>query len=181
MARINLLPWREAQKKQREKNFYLLLGLSFILALGTVAAIHMEMQNRIDFQNKRNLFMTQQIAMLDKQIEEIKSLEVEKTRLLNRMKVIQQLQKSRPEIVHLFEEIVTTTPEGAQLLQIELKGENIIIEGIAESNSRISNFMRNLDRSLWLKEPELIVINAEKREYPNSSWFSLKVKRSRPQ
>lgn len=180
MARINLLPWREEQKKQREKNFYLLLGLGFVAALGILAGIHTEMQARTDFQNNRNLFISQQITILDKQIQEIKTLEVEKTRLLNRMKVIQQLQKSRPEIVHLFEELVTTTPDGTQLLEIEMKGKDLLIQGIAESNSRISNFMRNLDKSKWLKNPELIVINAEKPEYPNSSWFSLKVTRSQP-
>lgn len=180
MARINLLPWREEQKKQREKNFYLLLGLGFVVSLGILAGVHTEMQARTDFQNNRNQFVTQQIAILDKQIQEIKTLEVEKTRLLNRMKVIQQLQKSRPEIVHLFEELVITTPDGTQLLEIEMKGKDLFIQGIAESNSRISNFMRNLDKSQWLKNPELIVINAEKPEYPNSSWFSLKVTRSQP-
>ncbi len=181
MARINLLPWREELRKQREKRFYLSLAATFVAALGIFAAIHWEMQNRIDYQNKRNIFLTQQINMVDKQIEEIKSLEIEKTRLLNRMKVIQQLQKSRPEIVHLFEELVKTTPDGAQLLEVELKGDDLYIKGIAESNSRVSNFMRNLDKSPWLTNPELIVINAETQDYPNSSWFSLKVKRSHPQ
>ena len=180
MARINLLPWREEQKRQREKNFYILLGASFVLALSILAGIHMEMESRTDFQKNRNNFLTQQISMLDKQIAEIKTLEVEKTRLLNRMKVIQQLQKSRPEIVHLFEELVLTTPDGTQLLEIKLTGKNLVIQGIAESNSRISNFMRNLDKSSWLKNPELVIINAEKAEYPNSSWFELKVTRSQP-
>lgn len=181
MARINLLPWREEQRKLREKHFYFLLAGTFVAALLIFAGVHFQMQNQIEFQNNRNIFLTQQIASVDQQIEEIKTLEIEKARLLNRMKVIQQLQKSRPEIVHLFEELVFTTPEGAQLLEVELKGEDIFLKGIAESNSRVSSFMRNLDKSKWLKNPELIVIDAEKREYPNASWFSLKVKRSRPQ
>ncbi len=181
MARINLLPWREEQKKQREKKFYLLLGLAFVAALGLVAALHLEMQNRIDFQNSRNNFLTQQTTAVDLQIAEIKALEVEKTRLLNRMEVIQRLQKSRPEIVHLFEELVIATPEGARLIEVELKNDDVFLKGVAESNSRVSNFMRNLDKSRWLENPELIVIDAETKEYPNSSWFSLKVKRSHPE
>lgn len=181
MARINLLPWRETRKKEREKRFYISMGLAAIITVGIGISVHMEMENRIDFQNQRNQFLLQQIGVLDKQIADIKTLELEKTRLLNRMKVIQQLQKSRPEIVHLFEELVLAVPEGAQILKISQLGQNITIEGIAESNSRISTFMRNMDKSLWLKDPELIVIDANKKEYPDSSWFSLKVKRSRPE
>jgi len=181
MARINLLPWRETRKKEREKRFYLSAALAAAVTLGLGFGVHMEMESRIEFQEKRNKFLLQQISVLDKQIADIKTLELEKTRLLNRMKVIQQLQKSRPEVVHLYEELVLTVPDGAQILKISQTGSNITIEGIAESNSRISTFMRNMDKSAWLKEPELVVINANKREHPNSSWFSLKVKRSRPQ
>lgn len=180
MARINLLPWREEQKRQRQKHFYMLAGLAIVAAIGIIFIIHMDMQAHIDFQNSRNLYLSRQITSLDKQISEIKTLEVQKQRLLNRMKVIQQLQKSRPEIVHIFEELVSTTPDGVRLLQVEMKNRDLFIQGIAESNSRVSNFMRNLDKSPWLKSPELIVINAEKKEYPNSSWFSLKVSRSQP-
>jgi len=180
MARINLLPWRESRKKEREQRFYIYMALAAVATLGLIFAVHMEMENRTSFQNQRNQFLHQQIGILDKQIADIKTLELEKTRLLNRMKVIQQLQKSRPEIVHLFEELVLAVPEGAQILKITQSGLNIGIEGIAESNSRISNFMRNMDKSKWLTDPELVVIDANKREYPDSSWFSLKVKRSRP-
>ena len=180
MARINLLPWREELKKEREKHFYMFLGLTAAIALGIGILIHMEMEDRINFQIKRSQFITQQMSVVDKQIADIKTLEFEKARLLNRMKVIQELQLSRPEIVHLFEELVTTLPDGVQILKINRRGENINIEGIAESNSRISTFMRNLDKSKWLKEPELVVIDADTKEHPNSSWFSLKVKRGQP-
>lgn len=181
MARINLLPWRESLKQEREKRFYISMGLAALVTLALGFAIHMEMEKRTEFQNQRNQFLIQQIGVLDKQIADIKTLELEKTRLLNRMKVIQQLQKSRPEIVHLFEELVLAIPEGAQMLKISQSGEEITIEGVAESNSRISTFMRNMDKSDWLTNPELIVIEANKKEFPNASWFSLKVKRSRPQ
>jgi len=180
MARINLLPWRESLKQEREKRFYISMGLAAIVTLAIGFAIHMEMEKRTDFQQQRNQFLIQQIGVLDKQIADIKTLELEKARLLNRMKVIQQLQKSRPEIVHLFEELVLAIPEGAQMLKISQSGETITIEGVAESNSRISSFMRNMAKSQWLADPELIVIEANKKEFPNASWFSLKVKRSRP-
>lgn len=180
MARINLLPWRETRKQEREKRFYISMGLAAVITLSIGFGVHIEMEKRSDFQNQRNQFLLQQIAVLDKQISDIKTLELEKTRLLNRMNVIQQLQKSRPEIVHLFEELVLTIPEGAQILKISQNGINITIEGVAESNSRISSFMRNMDKSDWLTDPELIVIEANKKEFPNASWFSLKVKRSRP-
>jgi len=178
MARINLLPWRETLKKERQKQFIILSVVVAVATLGILSIVHFELDNYIKYQENRNKFLSQQISIVDKEIENIKTLEIEKTRLLNRMNIIQQLQKSRPEIVHLFEELVTTTPDGAQILKVSQKGKNISIEGIAESNSRISTFMRNLDKSKWLHEPELIVINANTRDYPNSSWFSLKVKRS---
>lgn len=178
MARINLLPWREELKKERQIRFFASMGLVIAVAIGIVALVHMEMNNQIKFQENRNKFLSQQIGIVDKEIENIKTLEVEKKRLLNRMKVIQELQKSRPEIVHLFEELVNTTPDGAQIIKVSQKGKTVSIEGIAESNSRISSFMRNLDKSEWLTEPELIVINANTQDYPNSSWFSLRVKRS---
>lgn len=181
MARINLLPWREELKKERQIRFFISMGLVIAATAGIVALVHMEMDNQIKFQENRNKFLSQQIGIVDKEIENIKTLEVEKKRLLNRMKVIQELQKSRPEIVHLFEELVNTTPDGAQIIRVSQKGKTVRIEGIAESNSRISSFMRNLEKSKWLAEPELIVINANTRDYPNSSWFSLKVKRSHTQ
>jgi len=181
MARINLLPWRETLNAERQKRFYLLSILVAVAAIGIIAAVHAEMNNRISVQENRNKFLSQQISIVDNEIKTIKTLEVEKARLLNRMNVIQALQKSRPGIVHLFEEFAKAIPSGAQITKVSQQGSNISIEGIAESNSRISTFMRNLERSKWLKEPELIVINANTSEYPDSSWFSLKVKRSQPE
>jgi len=180
MARINLLPWRETLKRERQQRFIILSGLVAVAAFIILIGIHIGMDNQISNQENRNKFLSQQISIVDKEIDAIKTLEIEKTRLLNRMSVIQELQKSRPEIVHLFEELVTSTPDGAQIIKVSQKGSSINIEGIAESNSRISTFMRNLDKSKWLTEPELIVINANTQDYPDSSWFSLKVKRSQP-
>lgn len=181
MANINLLPWREKLRKERERNFYAMLGVAAVITIVLGVIIHININNFVQDQNRRNDVLTQNIAVLDTEIANIKTLEIEKARLLNRMKVIQKLQSSRPEIVHLFEELVRTLPDGVYLQKVTQKGQTLNLEGIAESNSRISSLMRNMDRSPWLKEPELIVINSDMKEYPNSSWFSMRVKRSQPQ
>ncbi len=178
MARINLLPWRETLKKEREKRFYIVAAITAIITAGIIATVHMEINNLITYQNTRNLYLTQQIKSVEKEITAIKIMEEEKSNLLNRMEVIQQLQKSRPEIVYLFETIVATMPVGVQLLKLSHEENNLHIEGIAESNSRISSYMRNIDKSRWLQDAELIVIDADTKGYPNHSWFSLNVKRS---
>ena len=180
MARINLLPWREKQKLERKQRFLAFLGLAAALAIGLGVLIHISIDALIDHQTIRNHFLTQHLTVLDKEITDIRSLEVEKAQLLTRMNVIQKLQYSRPEVVHLFEEMVTTLPDGVYLLKISQKEQTLNIEGVAESNSRISSLMRNMDRSPWLSDPELIVINSNTKDFPNASWFSLKVKRSRP-
>lgn len=181
MARINLLPWREDRRREREKQFFIAMGAATLLMILIGIYVHAVIAGMIASQERRNQFLTQHIAQLDGQIQTIKTLEVGKTRLLNRMNIIQQLQSSRPEVVHLFEELVNTLPDGMYLLKVTQEDSiNLLIEGVAESNSRISSFMRNMDSSPWLKEPELIVINSDKKEYPNSSWFSLRVKKSSP-
>ncbi|MDH5544868.1 MAG: PilN domain-containing protein [Gammaproteobacteria bacterium] len=180
MAGINLLPWREKLRKEREQQFYVLLGFFCGLALVVGVVFHIVISSLTGLQESRNSVLTQAIAQLDGEISNIKSLEVEKTRLLNRMTVIQKLQYSRPEVVHLFEELITTLPDGVQLLKVTQNNNTLSIEGIAESNSRISSLLRNMDRSDWLTEPQLIVINSDTREHPNSSWFSMQVKRTRP-
>ncbi len=180
MAKINLLPWRETRNRERKKHYLVTLSAVALFTVVIGAGIHVQIKKTADFQSQRNNYLLQKITLLDTKIASIKTLEQEKTRLLNRMKVIQQLQRSRPEIVHLFEEIALTLPDGAQIQEISQKGGVIIIDGFADSNSRISAFMRNIERSKWLKEPELIIIDANKTEFPDSSWFSLKVKRSQP-
>ncbi len=178
MARINLLPWREALRKEREQRFYLMLAVASVVTLLIMSYVHVIISGKIDGQNRRNQFLSQQIARVDLEIKEIKALEVEKGRLLQRMNVIQRLQASRPEVVHLFEELVDTLPEGAQLLSVELNGPSLNIVGIADSAALVSAFMRNLDNSTWLHNPELVVINSRTQQYPGSSWFNLKVRRT---
>jgi type IV pilus assembly protein PilN len=134
----------------------------------------------IDHQEARNQFLGEQIAILDREIQEITELDAKKQALLARMNVIQQLQRSRPEIVHLFDELVTTIPAGVYLTSVKHKGEQLDLSGLAESNARVSAYMRNIDASDWLTDPRLDVIQAEEKERERLSRFTLQVTQTRP-
>jgi len=160
MPRINLLPWREELRKRQQKEFGVTALVAALLAALAVYGVHVEINNRIEFQRERNQFLEMQIASLNKKIKEIENLEAEKKRLLARMQIIEQLQTSRPEIVHLFDEFVETLPEGVYYTRIAQRGPNFNIVGVAQSNARVSSLMRNLDGSAFLAEPSLIEIKA---------------------
>jgi type IV pilus assembly protein PilN len=158
MPRINLLPWREALRQKRKKDFLsALVGAVLIgglLAYGTKLGV----QAQISTQNDRNSILQEEIAALDRQIAEILGLENQKERLLARMEIIEQLQKARPEIVHLFDELVETLPEGVHLTEIRQAGGRVEIHGSAQSSTRVSALMRNIDASPWLRDPGLDVV-----------------------
>ncbi len=162
MAQINLLPWREELRKQKTVEFAALAGVIAIGALLVVAGLRFHAGHLADHQKARNQFMQNQIDILNTKLQQIKDLESTKANLLARMNIIQELQRSRPEIVHLFEELVLTIPEGVWLNTIQQSGKTIRLEGNAESNARVSAYMRNLEASDWLKNPILEVIQAEK-------------------
>lgn len=178
-TRINLLPWREALRKKRERDFYGMLGAA--LALGAVVwfGVHSHLEGRIGYQNDRNAFIEREISRLERQIVRIRELESTKEQLIARMNVIQRLQQGRPEVVHLFEQFAVTPPEGLYLDSIKQAGANVTITGVAESNARVSNFMENLDASEWLEDPDLSVIQVEEREGTRVSNFTLTVTRQR--
>ncbi len=180
MTRINLLPWREELRQERQKQFMTMLVLSMILAAALVGLIHFQMNAKIDYQNSRNQFLTNEIAKLDKEIEEIRELQKVRKSLIERMEVIQDLQKSRPSIVHLFTELVTTVPNGVYLKTLEQNNETLRIVGEAESNARVSSYMRNLSSSDWLKDPNLDVIEIEDKTVTRISSFILSVKQTSP-
>jgi len=163
MPHINLLPWREDLRKRRNKEFGVLAFVVAALMAGVVFGVDWHFQQRIDFQQARNAFLEQQIAALDKKIKEIQDLDREKERLLARMRIIQQLQSSRPEIVHVVDSIVKTLPEGVFYTQIQQKGAAINLKGVAQSNARVSSLMRQLDASEWFTNPNLVEIKAISR------------------
>lgn len=175
MARINLLPWREELRRERKTQFLVALSIALGLTGLIMAGVHVVEKNAISFQKARNAFLTQQIEVLDREIEQIKKLEAQKKRLLAHMDIIQTLQASRPEIVHLFDELARTLPEGVFLTRIKQSGSNITLSGEAQSNARVSSHMWNLEKSPWLSNPNLTVIETKSKDQARSSKFELKV------
>jgi type IV pilus assembly protein PilN len=181
MARINLLPWRAELRRQRRSEFLTLVGICAGLAAAVWGIVHYHFQGRIEFQNERNEYLTTEISKLDKQIKEIQELEKEKERLIARMKAIESLQTSRPIVVHLFDELVHSLPEGVYLKQVAQTGNIIQVQGVAESNARVSTFMRNIEKSEWLKDPKLEIIQTTDEENRRISNFTLTAEQIIPQ
>lgn len=170
MPRINLLPWREGQRKERKLAFLVALGVAAIAAGVTAFAAYLLYGSMIESQERRNQQLRTEIKTLDKQIEEINNLETDKQRFIARMGIIEKLQRSRPEIVHVFEEIVRTLPEGVYLTGVKQNDRKLRFEGVAQSSTRVSSFMRNIDASQWLRSPELEVVQTTKGTGPGSSF-----------
>lgn len=161
MPRINLLAWRAELRKARRYQFFIGLGGAVVAAGVVVVLTNLVMGAVIDNQRSRNKMLTTEIAALDQRIKEIIDLEAKKESLLARMEIIEQLQKSRPEIVHVFDQLVRTMPDGVYLKTVKQTGPKVEIKGAAESNTRVSAFMRNIDKSVWLKDPDLEVVEVK--------------------
>jgi type IV pilus assembly protein PilN len=173
MPRINLLPWREAERKRKRQEFFLSVGAAIATAALVTLVGRWHMSAAIDHQNERNQVITDSIKELDKQIEEIEGLENQKNRLLARMEIIETLQRSRPGIVHIFDEIVKALPEGVYLTYLKQTGTRIEMRGVAQSSTRVSAFMRNIDASQWLAEPSLRIVESKGRDPGAGSSFTL--------
>ena len=158
MTRINLLPWREEARQRRRKEFATAGGLALVFTLLLALLVHLQIEGRIGDQLARNQLLEGEIAQLDRKIKEIQDLEKIKADLLSRMEIIQQLQESRPEIVRLFEELVVAIPEGVYLTKLEQTGRHVVVEGRAQSNARVSAFMRSIEASVWIGGPRLLLI-----------------------
>jgi type IV pilus assembly protein PilN len=176
MARINLLPWRETERKRRQREFGLVLVGGLFVALAASLFMHLHVEGMIDHQNRRNGYIQGEIAKLDRKIKEIKELEKTKANLIARMNIIQRLQESRPEIVHLFDELVSTLPDGVFLTKVTQSGHNVDLLGRAQSNARVSAYMRNIDRSNWMGGANLKVIEQGGKNDGKLSAFQLKAK-----
>lgn len=175
MARINLLPWRTERRKLRQKEFLGMLGLAAAVALLISFLIVMYFSGQLEGQQNRNNYLREQIVLVDQQILEIEELDKKKSNLLARKDVIEQLQASRSEMVHLFDELVRTIPEGVRLSSIKQNGQTLTLEGLAQSNARVSSYMRNLDESAWMSNPDLTVIEAKGEDKGLPNQFSLNV------
>jgi type IV pilus assembly protein PilN len=179
MAHINLLPWREEQRQEQTRQFATMTGLSLLLTGALVFLVHVTVNNQIDHQKFRNKILQDEIATLDQSLKQIAELEETKAQLLARMDVIQSLQQRRPQIVHLFDDFVRTVPEGIFLTKISQDADQLTIKGVAESNGRVSAYMRNIDSSDWMSTPKLKVIKT-KKGVQRSSDFTLMTSQSLP-
>jgi type IV pilus assembly protein PilN len=173
MPRINLLPWRAELRQQRKKEFLVALLAAAIFGGVIVYGSKLTVEGWISSQQNRNTILKNEIAQLDKQIEEIKGLENQRERLVARMKVIGELQRSRPEVVHLFDEIVKALPEGVHLTEVKQTGNRIEFQGVAQSSTRVSTLMRNIDASEFLSDPSLDGIQTVASGQEHVSQFKL--------
>ena len=180
MARINLLPWRAERRKARQKEFGVMLGLAVLGGILASFLIVSFYNGRISNQNARNDYLRGEIANVDKQITEIEALDKQKARLLARKEVIEQLQANRSQMVHLFDELVKTIPDGVALTSIKQEGEMLTLSGRSQSNARVSTYMRNLEGSGWMTSPDLTVIEAKEGNSGLPYTFDLKVKLANP-
>lgn len=179
MAKINLLPWREELRAEKTRQFVTMLGLSALMMGAIVLLVHVTIAGQISHQESRNGILNKEITQLDLALKEIKDLENTKQELLSRMEVIQSLQQRRPQVVHLFDEFVRTVPEGIYLTGITQRGSALTINGVAESNGRVSAYMRNIDASEWMSTPKLSVIETKKGTMRSSN-FVLTTSQSAP-
>jgi type IV pilus assembly protein PilN len=161
MARINLLPWRAERRKQRQKEFGVMLGFAALAGVVLWFLVNSYYNGQIEGQNERNAFLQEQIKQLDAQITEIEELDRQRARLLARKEVIEQLQANRSQMVHLFDSLVRTIPDGVVLTAIKQEGEKLTLEGRSQSNARVSTYMRNLEGSGWMTKPDLSIIEAK--------------------
>ena len=161
MPRINLLPWRDQQRRERKLAFFIALGGAVAVAAVAAFIAYLLLGSMIDAQVHRNDRLRAQIKVLDKQIEEINDLEAQKQKYISRMQIIEKLQRSRPEVVHLFDELVKQMPDGTYLTSVKQTGPKLKLEGVAQSSTRVSALMRGISASQWLRNPELEVVQTK--------------------
>lgn len=181
MPTINLLPWRDELRKQRQRNFAIASAVAVILAIGGITLAKGIVNGKINYQQARNRMLQQEITRLEAQIGEINDLEARKARLLQRMQVIEKLQRSRPEIVHLFDELARTVPDGVYLEAVTQQGNRITIKGKAQSSTRVSAYMRNIDASDWLTDPGLDVVETRDTGNTRLSEFTIFAEQTNPE
>jgi type IV pilus assembly protein PilN len=173
MPRINLLPWREQERKVRRREFLIAAGAAVFAAVIFALGGKVVYSSWIEAQNEKNTLLKKEIVKLDAQIADIQDLENRKQRLVARMEIIEKLQSSRPKVVHLFDELVKQVPDGIYLTQMVQNGNKLEIHGVAQSSTRVSTFMRNIDGSAWLANPVLQVVEATKDSSTGGSSFTL--------
>ncbi|MBT8098928.1 MAG: PilN domain-containing protein [Gammaproteobacteria bacterium] len=179
MPRINLLPWREEERKTRQREFGVAAAGAVIAGVAVIMLTMLVYSQRIAAQENRNERLSAEIATIEESIKEIDRLELQKERLLARMEIIDQLQKSRPEVVHLFDEMVRKLPEGVYLTGMKQTGSRIEIRGVANSSTRVSALMRRIDESEWLTDPEVERVETTETGATRQAEFVVYLKQAR--
>lgn len=175
MASINLLPWREERRAELKKQFISALGLAALAAILTVLLADRVVSAQINHQQQRNNHLQTYIAELDAEVAEIRDLQRKRTQLIERMRVIQELQGNRPIIVRIMDQLVRTIPDGVFYTDLNTRSGTIAIQGVAESNNRVSSLMRRLEASDWLEEPNLDAVRAAPSYGEQATTFNLTV------
>jgi len=175
-TRINLLPWREMRRKEQDRQLLTIAVGAWILMGVIIFYAHVHVTSLIENQNKRNEFLNQEIAKVEKEIKEIAEIKKQRADLIARMNVIYQLQGDRTQVVHIFDELVRKLPDGVYFTTLKDTGSSISLQGVAQSNARVSALMRNLAASDWFADPELEIIRVKSEGSDRVSEFSLKVK-----
>ena len=175
MARINLLPWREERRQELKKQFIAALGATALAAVFAVIVADQVVNGQIRFQQQRNAYLQKNIAELDAQVAEIRDLQRKRTQLIERMRIIQELQGNRPVIVRIMDQLVRTVPDGVFYTDLTTREGKISIRGVAESNNRVSSLMRRLEASDWLEEPNLDAVRSAPEYGEQATTFNLTV------
>lgn len=173
MIRINLLPHRAEKRRAKQMQFIVLSAISFVIGALIVALVHVAISAQIEYQERRNAYLKQEIALLDKQIEEIKKLREQTQSLLARKNVVENLQSTRSDVVHLLDQMLRILPDGVYIKSVKQSGYKIALVGYAQSNARISTLMRSVEDSPWLDSPTLVEIHAANLAGGRVSEFSL--------
>ncbi len=176
MIRINLLPHRELKRKALQKQLSILAGIVGAVGLLIVWGGHSLISDQVEYQNNRNQYLNDQITVLDKQIEEIREIKMQTQELLDRKGVVETLQSSRAEVVHLLDQLVRLLPDGVYLQSVKQEGRSVNLVGYAQSNAWVSTLMRNLESSQWLESPMLIEIKAITANNMRQNEFNLNVR-----
>ncbi|MEN8215241.1 MAG: PilN domain-containing protein [Pseudomonadota bacterium] len=187
MPRINLLPWRDTLKKEREIRFFLITGMSLVFTGIVVLLVHLYMANQIAYQQHRNNYLKAEIKKAEAQLKKIEKLKGEKQGLIERMDIIQELEESRSNVVHLFDELVKKVPNGVYFTSLKQKGNKITLEGVAQADARVSELMENIEKSQWLTNPKIFSIKTIEDKKQKSSYkkrrlssFKLEITQSAP-
>ncbi|MHB1586323.1 MAG: PilN domain-containing protein [Acidiferrobacteraceae bacterium] len=175
MIRVNLLPWREMRRKEEDRELLVIAGGAWAVVAMIVVYAHLHVHALVSNQKERNQFLQQQIALVNAQIGQIATIKKQRANLITRMKIIEKLQQSREQMVHVFDDLVRQIPPGLYLTSIQQAGNVFTIAGVAQSNARVSTFLRHLDHARWFASPNLDVINVVRQNGARVSKFRLLV------